>query len=327
MISRYDGISTLDWVAMPLLPYLYAVDTPADIPGRVDRLTVLRMRDVYRREHLEDVAPDTEAGGMPPGNCSELVGSSSNRTIYGFRVNTTAEQDAQVIAHFNDRPNLTRYSGAFRNCADFVRGTVDSLYPHAIRRNYIADLGLTTPKSVARGLSQYAHKHLSTDLEVFRIPQVPGDLPRSVGVEGVTESLLKRYGLPLAVLSPEVTAAVLVAYIGDGRFSEPKHAPMLDFVALKQPDASVHPVFFLGMKGEATALPVPEGFSVRNVPLMNFPGMEPRRPYFLLWIALRVWAARRCPDFSTTGDATIPEWPTLRSPWAKTCASFCLRSS
>ncbi len=233
VISRYDGIQEYDWVAVPLIPYLYAVDSARDIPTRVDHGDVSRMRDEYRREHLEDVAPDTADGGMPHGNWYELVGSAYDRTIYGFRVKTSPEQDAEIIDRFNDRPNVTRYSGAFRNCADFARTTINMLYPHAVRRNLIADFGLTTPKSVARGLTHYARKHPEAGLEVFQVKQVQGDLPRSLGVEGVSESLLKRYGLPLTFASPHVTVAVLLAYIGQGRFAVPKHAPTLDVAALE----------------------------------------------------------------------------------------------
>ena len=233
VISRYDGIGKYDWIAIPLIPYLYAVQTSAEIPSSVDRLDVLRMRDLYRREHLEAVAADTAEGGMPQGNWYELVGSAYDRTIFGFQVKTTPEQDAEIIALFNDRPNVTRYDGAFRNCADFARLTINLLYPHAVRRNLIADFGLTTPKSVARALTHYAEKHPETALEVFRVPQVPGSIPRSTGVQGVTESLLKRYGVPLVVLSPQVTAAILVAYIGHGRFSMPKDASTLDVAALE----------------------------------------------------------------------------------------------
>lgn len=231
VISRYDGIETLDWVATPLVPYLYAVASPAEIPPYIDRLTALRMRDLYRREHLESVAPDTPEGGMPRGNWYELIGSAFDRTIYGFQVNTTTAQDADTIALFNDRPNVTLYNGVFRNCADFVRVTVDRLYPHAIRRNPVADVGLTTPKAVARSLTNYAKKHPETGFEVFQVRQVPGDLPRSLGVEGVTESLLTRYGVPLALFSPPAAVGVLIAYLGGGRFAMPKNAPTLDIEA------------------------------------------------------------------------------------------------
>ena len=233
VISRYNGIGDFDWVAIPLVPYLYAVESSSDVPERADKLAVLRMRDLYRREYLESVAPDTETGGMPQGNWYELVGSAYDRTIYGFRVKTTPEQDAATIALFNDRPNVTRYEGAFRNCADCARVTINRFYPRAIRRNLIADFGMTTPKSVARGLTHYASKHPEAELEVFQVPQVEGDLPRSVGVQGVTESLLKRYGVPLVILSPQVTAGVLVAYLGQGRFAVPKHAPAINVPAME----------------------------------------------------------------------------------------------
>jgi len=228
VISRYDGIGSFDWVAVPVLPYLYGVETTAEIPAEMDRLTALRMRDLYRREHLESVAPDTPEGGMPQGNWYELVGSAFDRTLYGFELKTTPQQDSALINYFNDRPNVTRYSGAFRNCADFARIVLDRLYPGAVRRNLIADFGLTTPKSVARGVVHYGRKHPELELRMFRVPQLGGTLPRSMGIQGVTGSLLTRYAVPMAILSPHITAVVVVAYIGRGRFAVPKNAPVLD---------------------------------------------------------------------------------------------------
>jgi hypothetical protein len=227
VISRYDGISNHDWIAIPLLAYLYAVDSPADIPQTTNKEQVGLLRELYRRHALESVAPDLPDGSAPDGNWYELVGSAYDRTIYGFSVATTPEQDAGLIAMFNDRRNVERYNGAFRNCADFARTTINYLFPHAIRRNFVADFGLTTPKSVARGLTHYASKH-QIELRVFKVPQVPGSLPRSHEVLGVTESLIKRYGVPLVVLSPIATGVVFIAYMGHGRFEMPRHAPVLD---------------------------------------------------------------------------------------------------
>src|SRR6202043_513356 len=31
VISRYDGVAGYDWVAIPLIPYLYAIEQPDDI--------------------------------------------------------------------------------------------------------------------------------------------------------------------------------------------------------------------------------------------------------------------------------------------------------
>src|SRR6202035_1044342 len=32
VLSRYDGIAGYDWIAIPLVPYLYAVDRPDAVP-------------------------------------------------------------------------------------------------------------------------------------------------------------------------------------------------------------------------------------------------------------------------------------------------------
>jgi hypothetical protein len=228
VLSRYDGISNHDWVAMPLVPYLYAVASAEEVPEFVDRATEAELRDAYRRTYLESVAADTPAGKAPDGNWYELVGAAFDRTIYGFQVETTAEQDAALISQFNDQKNVQTYRAFTSNCADFARVTINHYYPHAVRRNYIADLGITFPKSVARGLAHYARKHPEAGFEVFVVPQIKGTLPRSHSNTDFAESILKRYGIPLVVVSPVATGVVLAAYVGHGRFSMPKNAPLLD---------------------------------------------------------------------------------------------------
>jgi hypothetical protein len=241
------------------------VESTDDIPSTANREQVSLLREIYRRRALESVAPDLPDGSAPAGNWYQLAGSAYDRTIYGFSLATTPEQDARLIAMFNDRRNVQRYNGAFRNCADFARTTINFLYPHAVRRNFVADFGLTTPKSVARGLTHYASKHPDIEFRVFKVPQVPGSLPRSVGVQGVTESLLKRYGLPLVVLSPIATGVVFVAYIGHGRFDMPRHAPLLD---LHPPVLDVEDVTTADASEQETPmslpLPTPSGVTIHS---------------------------------------------------------------
>lgn len=269
VISRYDGIDGYDWVAMPLIPYLYAVETTAEIPLWADRTLEERLRDQYRREHLEAVAPDTPAGNAPEGNWYELAGSAYDRTLYGFQLKTTPQQDAEVIALFNDRPNKELYNGMFNNCADFARTLFNRFYPHAIRRNYVADLGMTTPKSVARGIVHYAQKHPEAGLVYFRIPQVKGALPRSREIRGVTESLMKVYGLPLTAISPPAAGATLLAYVAHGRFAMPKDAPELvlhDAPARQQPEVEF---------ADTIVMPLPEHMGASTVPVTSSLGGAP----------------------------------------------------
>jgi hypothetical protein len=230
VISRYHKIDGYDWIAMPLIPYLYAVDDAAQVPQSVDKETVAALRDTYRREHLEALAPDDRKGRAPQGEWTQLVGSAYDRTIHGFQVVSTPEQDARFIAIFNDRRNVGHFNLLFHNCSDFSRVVLDTYLPHAIHRNFIADVGLETPKQVARSLVKYGKAHPEAEMSAFVIPQVHGSVPRSHPVDGVTESLVKskKYLIPLAVLAPEVTGGVVVAYLAEGRMSLPKDATVFN---------------------------------------------------------------------------------------------------
>ena len=152
VISRYHKIDGYDWLAIPLVPYLYAVDSPNDVPQTVDKEQVAALRDAYRKQHLLDLAPNNRHGRSPKGEWTELVGSSYDRTIHGFQVDSTPAQDQRFITIFNDRRNVGHFNLLFHNCADFSRVVLDIYLPHAIHRNFIADVGLMTPKQVARSL-------------------------------------------------------------------------------------------------------------------------------------------------------------------------------
>lgn len=226
VISRYHKIHGYDWIAMPLIPYLYSVDDVKDAPQSVDKENVVVLREAYRRKHLMELAPDSKKGGVPGGEWTQLVGASYDRTIHGFQVKSTWEEDERFVALFNDRRNVGHFNLLFHNCADFSRVVLDTYLPHAIHRNFIADVGLMTPKQVAGSLVKYGKNHPEVGMTAFVIPQVPGTVARSHGVDGVAESLVKkkRYLLPLAVLAPELTGAVVVAYLVEGRMALPKDA-------------------------------------------------------------------------------------------------------
>jgi hypothetical protein len=230
VISRYHKIDGYDWLAIPLVPYLYAVDSPADVPQTVDKEQVAALRDAYRKQHLLDLAPDNPRGGSPKGEWTELVGSSYDRTIHGFQVDSTPAQDQRFITTYNDRRNVGHFNLLFHNCADFSRVVLDIYLPHAIHRNFIADVGLMTPKQVARSLVSYGKKHPELEMTAFVIPQVPGSIHRSHPVDGVAESLVKskKYLLPMVFLAPEVTGGVAVAYLVDGRLKLPKSTPVFE---------------------------------------------------------------------------------------------------
>ena len=218
VISRYDGVDGYDWVAIPLVPYLYAVERPEDIPLFADARMVLQLRDRYRRQHLRAVAPDGKNGGTPGGNWYELVGSSYDRTIYGFEIETTPKQDASLIRTLNSSTNRSHFHLAWRNCADLAKDILNFYYPKALHRSVVADAGMTTPKQIAQTLIRYTARHPELQFSRMVIPQIPGSMPRSTTVHGVVESFFKskKYIVPSAVASPIFAGCVFAVFVGAG---------------------------------------------------------------------------------------------------------------
>ncbi len=218
VLSRYDGVSGYDWLAIPLIPYLYAVERPQDVPLFADAKMVTALRDNYRRQHLETIAPDNANGEAPGGNWYQLVGSSYDRTIYGFEIETTREQDAALIEKLNSSSNRSRFHLVSRNCADFAKDVINFYYPKTLHRSVIADAGITTPKQMAKMLTKFDARHPELKSSRLVIAQVPGSMPRSSTAHGVVESFLKskKYIVPSAVVSPIFAGCVFAVYVGTG---------------------------------------------------------------------------------------------------------------
>src|SRR5246127_3653580 len=191
VISRYDGVGGYDWVAIPLIPYLYAVERPEDIPLFADAKMTAFLRNHYRRKYLEAIAPDVRNGEPPGGNWYQLVGSSYDRTIYGFEIETTAEQDLALIQELNSSPNISHFHILSRNCADFAKDIINFYYPKALHRSVYADVGITTPKQMAKMLTKFSARHPEIRFSRVAIAQVPGSMPRSATAHGVVESFFK----------------------------------------------------------------------------------------------------------------------------------------
>src|SRR5579864_5510730 len=159
VVSRYRGLSGYDWIAIPLIPYLYAVEDFASIPAEASAETVAYLRDDYRRKHLLEIVPNRPGGQTPKGSWVQLIGAAYNRKIFGFQIETTDAQDQYLISVLNSRKNKSHFNLFFNNCADFSRGILNLYYDGAIRRNYIGDAGITTPQQIVKSLISYAKHH------------------------------------------------------------------------------------------------------------------------------------------------------------------------
>lgn len=230
VISRYGGIGGYDWIAIPLVPYLYAVDSIDQVPAWVDAKGLEVLKQKYRREYLGEVAREPSGGVGEKNGWRQLIGAAYIRKIYSYRIETPSDDDEAFIREFNAKENKSHFNLFFNNCADFSRTILNFYYPGAVRRSVTADLGLTTPKQVAKSLSRYSHQHESLEFSAFVIPQIPGTLPRSHVPHGITESLIKtkKYLIPMTLLQPYVAVGVAVTYLTRGRFEPGHDAQTLD---------------------------------------------------------------------------------------------------
>jgi hypothetical protein len=243
VLSRYDGVGGYDWVAIPLIPYLYAVERPEDVPLFANAKMAAFLRDRYRRKYLEDVAPDVNNGETPGGNWYQLVGSSYDRAIYGFEIETTPEQDDALIRKYNSSPNQSHFHLVSNNCADFAKGVLNFYYPKSLHRSLVADVGITTPKQIAKMLTKFSARHPDLEFSRLIISQVPSSMPRSTNVHGVVESFFKakKYIVPSIVVSPIFAGCVAAVYVGTGAgHFEPARNAMV-FVVGGDPERPLDP--------------------------------------------------------------------------------------
>ena len=219
VISRYEGIKGCDWLAIPLLPHLYAVEDPLAVPSRVDHKTVAELRQNYHDTRLTVLGSDVPKGGRLMPGWNQLVGMAYERRIYAFRFETTPEQDDAVIARMNDSLNTSHFNFLYRNCADFVSGILSFYFPGAFKRRILPDAGITMPRQTAYQLELYARKHPAIHLQLMEIPQVPGYRRESGRSKSVAGSLVFTGDvLPLALLDPYIAAGVIADYLIWGRY-------------------------------------------------------------------------------------------------------------
>lgn len=226
VISRYEGIAGYDWVAMPLIPYLYSVESADEVPDHVDHDTVARLRTSYHERHMGMLSRDVFEGNIVRGGWTQLVGVSYERRIYAFRFNTTEEQDDALIARLNSHKNISHFNLIYSNCADFARDVMNRYFPHTFRRTIFPDAGMTTPRQITFKLVRYAKKHPELELTVFEIPQVPGYRRMSHSNKSVSASLVTTgYAIPLTLLNPYLAGAIFVDYLVRGRYPLVPHEP------------------------------------------------------------------------------------------------------
>ncbi len=217
-LARYDHLGEIDWVAIPILPFLYGTDDPSAMLPYATPATLEAVRESYRRAHLESVFPDEKARSKHYDEWVETLGMAYIRKTYGYRLDTTVAQDEAVIERLNAQVNRHRYHIHAVNCADFAANIVDMYYPGTVGAAGFVNFYLTSPKQVARDVSDLGRARPELEPAVFVIEQLPGSFRRSRPARFAAETLLKqkRYVFTIAVIQPEALIALYAMYRDNG---------------------------------------------------------------------------------------------------------------
>ena len=230
VLARYHRIGPYDWIASPVMQFLYATGRAEDVPEYMTPELAWSMREQYRVHFMEAIIPDGTEKDKATDEWWETAGVAYNRRLWGYQVDTTPEQDDAFLRTINAGPNLHLYHLRKTNCANFAADMINLFFPGTVRRgDHIADFGLMTPKQVARCLYTFGTAHPELHLKVIEIPQVPGSLRRSRPARGAAESGLKtkRYLFTLIAIQPEIPVVLTALYLDHGRWQLNQNAEIV----------------------------------------------------------------------------------------------------
>ena len=224
VMSNYINIGEnqrFEWNIVPLNIYLYGVEDPRFRPlfGSYKIKNLLEER--YRAKYLSGYCDGPPCSTSSKVEWREMVAATMVRSMYIFVIDTTVEQDKELIAQFNSSPNENHFNGFTRNCATFTKRVINTYFPHAASADHINDFGMTTPKAIARSFAHYGVRNPELDFRVLHFAQVPGTIKRSSEVRSGTEQLYhsKKFLIPMLIFADYELPAVAASYLLTGRFN------------------------------------------------------------------------------------------------------------
>ncbi len=224
VMSTYENLgedSRYAWNIVPLSVYVYGVPDARNRPVFGSEKIKALLEGSYRDQSLADYCARQSCRSNEKADWRFMVGAGMTRSMYVFVVRTTPEQDIELIEKFNSLPNQNHFNFVTRNCADFVKGVVDTYFPHAAHRDVINDFGMTSPKAVAHTFTNYGLNHPDLQLCVLHFSQAPGTIRRSGEVRNGTELFYRSKILlvPMVIYADYELPMVAATHILTGRFN------------------------------------------------------------------------------------------------------------
>ena len=227
VISNYTTLGEdqpFEWNVVSLSIYMYGVEDPQNRPLFGSQKIKHALEERYRSNFLTGYCEGATCRTSGKAEWREMVGATLSRSIYIFVVETSVEQDGNLIAEFNSLPNRNHFNGITRNCAEFSRRIINTYFPHATRADYLNDFGLITPKAIARSFTHYGERHPEAHLRVLHFAQLPGTIKRSTECRSGTEQLYhsKKLLVPMILFADHELPFMAASYLLTGRFN-PEH--------------------------------------------------------------------------------------------------------
>lgn len=224
VMSNYINIGEdqpFEWNIVPLSVYVYGVEDPRNRPIFGSSKIKHLLEERYRAKYLTTYCESTPCRTSYKAEWREMVGATLIRSIYVFVVDTTVEQDQELIAKFNSLPNRNHFNGVTNNCADFTRRVINTYFPHATNPDYLNDFGMTSPKAIARSFTRYAIRHPETNFHVLHFAQIPGTIKRSSECRDGTEQLYhsKKFLIPMIIFADHELPVAAASYLLTARFN------------------------------------------------------------------------------------------------------------
>jgi hypothetical protein len=255
VMSNYTTLGEdqpFEWNIVPLNVYLYGVENARYRPLVGSAQIKRALEERYREKYLSAYCVSESCKTSNKAEWREMVGATLERSMYMFVVETTVEQDRNLIEQFNSLPNENHFNGMTRNCADFTRRVIDAYFPRAVGPDYINDFGITSPKAIARSFTRYAHRHPEMHYRVLHFAQVPGTIKRSSECRDGTEQLYhsKKLLVPMILLAHYVLPAVAASYVLTGRFNPQRELEAHPSVEATEAEHQIQLVKFRETKGD-----------------------------------------------------------------------------
>ena len=197
VVSKYSPLSEhedYDWAIVPFEEYMHGLAS-RDFAPMIGTPKLQSAIERYNFGPLFSGALKTSPGELPDGQWKAALATRFDRTIYILSVETSAADDAIIVAAFNAAPNKSRFNFFYRNCSNQAKAIFDLILPHI---DTIGDrtsgVTMETPKGLAKALVDQALRNPELNLRVRRYAQIPGTFGRSRDVLFPMENTYRSLG-------------------------------------------------------------------------------------------------------------------------------------